>query len=537
GGGSGGGIILAANVLSLSGTVEAKGGDGQNYSNGPDYGGGGGGGRIAFYCNNTFSSPPSGVSVEGGTATAHGSPPAEPGTNGTFRYNGDGGDLSFPFAADRPLIENSGAGNLTGASATLLGNLAYTGTSATAVWVYWGTNSQALSYSATIGNQVTGTVATTVSGLLPETTYYFLYFATNSAGGVWAPAVSSFRTLLKTTTYSRKMRITFSGYDRSETLTNFPALVVFGTNLASKGFSYGQVLSSNGWDLRFLNSNETQVLNYETDSWATNTNSYVWVQVPILSSSNDSIWAYWGNNNARSAPAPYTTNGATWDNGFRMVYHMKEVSGNAGDSTANGFEGTNTGINYASGYIGNAATVGVETAYFRTLPVTNSILTASLWYYYADKGSDNTTGWNTLFCKYGGAYHHLLIKDSDGHVGTYNFNTFVDSGVVLSLGNWYHLTAVMNGTSYRLYRNGDLIMDSTSFDNSANNMSIMSTYDGNQSSHGQAAKGSMDEVRIESVARSGNWVWAYWQNMASNSVFNSYGTVSQTRKGTVYLVH
>jgi hypothetical protein len=38
--------------------------------------------------------------------------------------------------------------------------------------------------------------------------------------------------------------------------------------------------------------------------------------------------------------------------------------------------------------------------------------------------------------------------------------------------------------------------------------------------------GMLDEVRISSVARSTNWVWAEYRNIASNTVFNSYGAVS-----------
>ena len=39
--------------------------------------------------------------------------------------------------------------------------------------------------------------------------------------------------------------------------------------------------------------------------------------------------------------------------------------------------------------------------------------------------------------------------------------------------------------------------------------------------------GSLDEVRISSGARSADWVWAEWMNMASNAVFNAYGRVER----------
>jgi hypothetical protein len=43
---------------------------------------------------------------------------------------------------------------------------------------------------------------------------------------------------------------------------------------------------------------------------------------------------------------------------------------------------------------------------------------------------------------------------------------------------------------------------------------------------GNYISGSMDEVRVESIPRSANWLWACYMTAASNSVFNSYGAIS-----------
>src|ERR1039458_6704172 len=50
-------------------------------------------------------------------------------------------------------------------------------------------------------------------------------------------------------TWSHGMKITFTGYTRPETLTNFPALVVF-TNGLGGGFNYGDFQSLTKQDLR-----------------------------------------------------------------------------------------------------------------------------------------------------------------------------------------------------------------------------------------------------------------------------------------------
>lgn len=50
--------------------------------------------------------------------------------------------------------------------------------------------------------------------------------------------------------------------------------------------------------------------------------------------------------------------------------------------------------------------------------------------------------------------------------------------------------------------------------------------------------GGIDEARCYSTTLTSNWVWASWLNIASNSVFASYGPILATRrKGTIYIVH
>ena len=69
--------------------------------------------------------------------------------------------------------------------------------------------------------------------------------------------------------WGQRMKITFAGYNKSETLTNFPALVVLGTNIT--GFLYNDFDSpSDGADLRFADSTESVPLNYEIERWDTN---------------------------------------------------------------------------------------------------------------------------------------------------------------------------------------------------------------------------------------------------------------------------
>src|SRR5208283_4987199 len=170
-----------------------------------------------------------------------------------------------------------------------------------------------------------------LTNLVAQTNYYFRFWASNASGQVWAPVSSQFSTVvLNPQSYGSSLKISFSGYNRSEPLTNFPVLVCLGTNCP--GFTYGGFASASGDDLRFADATGLAPLYHEIDEWNTNGTSYVWVQVPVLSGPTNFIWAYWGNPAATNLPY-WTTNGAVWAPSYLVVYHLKENGFPYADST------------------------------------------------------------------------------------------------------------------------------------------------------------------------------------------------------------
>ena len=120
-------------------------------------------------------------------------------------------------------------------------------------------------------------------------------------------------------------------------------------------FNYNGFLTSTGYDLRFWNSNETVNLNYEIEHWDANGSSYVWVQIPELVDSNTCIWATWGDPAATNQEA-YTTNGATWSEGYLAVWHLNQTNsaGEYEDSTSNTYDGVKVNSTNATGFIADA---------------------------------------------------------------------------------------------------------------------------------------------------------------------------------------
>jgi hypothetical protein len=100
-----------------------------------------------------------------------------------------------------PAINNTnGASNVMSISATLNGTLTSTGGVPTQVSVYWGTNNGGTTFANwghtnNLGTNSAGLLSADVTGLTPNTTYYYRFFATNIDGSAWAAATTNFQTL------------------------------------------------------------------------------------------------------------------------------------------------------------------------------------------------------------------------------------------------------------------------------------------------------------------------------------------------------
>jgi hypothetical protein len=336
--------------------------------------------------------------------------------------------------------------------------------------------------------------------------------------------VCSFAGAANFSSWQQNLQITFSGYTQPETLTNFPALVVLANGLDGGEFQYSQFASSSGGDLRFSDSTQTNELNYEIEIWNTNGNSYVWVQVPALSS-NSYICAYWGNTNQTTPPA-YTTNGATWSSGFATVYHMNQTSGgtvydstanhnNGGFNSSGGYSWTNNGaadgcVQFPASGANSGITAGGSSiswsvsAWFMGLLPTSSQRTL----YLDQNGNDiNIGGGSSVVECYGGYGQHVSSPN-------------VTITPASSSNQWQQLTAVGTGGNTLIYVNG-VYGGTCATEGSGSTRSI--GFDSSLWQGGRQWATSLDEFRIESAARSANWVWASYMTMASNSVFSSYG--------------
>jgi hypothetical protein len=333
--------------------------------------------------------------------------------------------------------------------------------------------------------------------------------------------------------FGSRLKLSFSGYNRGEALANFPVLVSLGTN--SPGFSYRQFASPSGGDLRFSDSSGTNTIFHEIDEWNTNGTSRVWVRVPQLASTNDFIWAYWGNPAATSPPA-WATNGSVWSSDHFLVWHLKESGFPYADSaqqfpafsgvtpsSASGLVGLGCALNGISQYL-DAQAISLGSAFTLDALVKLDTGATNIQAIWANKPG----GWNSAgFCLYVDSYNttdqQLRLETGDGTSGL----TATTATGAVSFGQWHHLAAVVDrsgGTAHLYVDGADRTQSSAIVTDFANQSGVNL---GRFTNSAYYLKGTLDEVRIEASARSSDWVWASYMTTVSNSALASYSPVAQ----------
>ncbi len=332
--------------------------------------------------------------------------------------------------------------------------------------------------------------------------------------------------------WRHKTKITFHGYDRPETLVNFPALVVFDGSVT--GLDYSQFVSPTGSDLRFTDANATTLLSYEIDRWDPSGTSLVWVQVPRLASGEDHVWAYWGNPAAVKPPA-YTTDGTTWSAGYAGVWHLGERQAVRRDSTARANHAKpEHGVNQTAGRIGGADLFDGEDdmlTLVRPLSIGSTSNTVTAWVKVPKAGTVGLAA-NERVGIVLGNFRSAPNSNWELHAKG-EMRLFWNGGQIDQHGStdlrdetWHHLawTRDTRRDECRLYIDGRL---EKTIKGAGADVTFTTPHKIGGDNRGNPPNfhGALDEVRVSEVARSGDWLWACWRNQAANAKFVSYQVV------------
>ena len=345
--------------------------------------------------------------------------------------------------------------------------------------------------------------------------------------------------------YAKSFDIAFPGYTGQETLTDFPVLIRL--SAARNDFRYDKCKLQDGGDLRFSDASGN-LLAHEIDTWDPAGESLVWVKIPSLNTST-TITAHYGC----ASPAAALPATEVWSNGYAGVWHMDEDIRKQSDSTVNGktIDGHSTyqanmafGVDGVVGKAVEQATPLDSGTYRGGFQRTDSgslysgtkTLTLEMWGCHRDivndkyiirlKNSQGETEYAARFAwpvsgddtksKMQLSWSVLMTNLVDETRSSFDPKYSVSTSSVQNV--WTHYALVVdNETRHRVaaYCNGESKYTKSISDDGLQLFAGAGTFAVGNSSNGgsQAFPGSIDEVRVSSVARSDDWVQATYDTV------------------------
>lgn len=338
------------------------------------------------------------------------------------------------------------------------------------------------------------------------------------ADGIAVPSGGTFTVAYAGWKFSKRLILNtgVSGADVRGDATGFPVLI----RLNSSNFSFNEA-RPDGADLRFTKSNGTP-LAFEIERWDSVVGrAEIWVNADTVYGNNEdqSITMCWGADFASSS----LSNGqAVFDttDGFLGVWHLDGNGDILHNATSHGFNGANAGSAPAAGIIGGSRLF----AYGDYIKVSGllgapSAITLSAWVRTdTAKGAQEVISIgdaalirldDVLKMGTSGCYHDTdLVSDSN--------YTKVNSGRYLAKTGWHHVAFSINPTTQTqaLYIDGAPSAISHNVNSINYGRLGTDTYFGR---HGNGKTGfmfvgQMDEVRVNNVAVTADWIKLCFMN-------------------------
>lgn len=257
------------------------------------------------------------------------------------------------------------------------------------------------------------------------------------------------------------------------------------------------------------------LLNWDIEQWEETTGEIVfWVKIPTLSASSDvTIYLWWGNAAVTTWQGGST--GATYTNAA-MVYHMFALES---DASANGNNGTNTGVTNTTGKIGQGGSFNGSSRYI-TIPYSSTLnctsgITIHAWV-------NSTATGRSVVGKMFAATHTSPFFDWNMYYAAgprLNFRIGLatnNTTNTVSNSTWIHVVMVANGTDHRIYINGalDRTITTTTLPTNTNSQPVRI---GANASPGEYFAGTLDQIEVFSTAQSADWVAYSYTNQNNPS--------------------
>ena len=320
--------------------------------------------------------------------------------------------------------------------------------------------------------------------------------------------------------WGARRKLTFDNAPHDQRLDDFPVLVV----LSAARIDYAAA-GVGGAQIRFVDRDGSE-LAFEIERWDPAGASPVWVRVPQIDagSSTDYVWLYYDAPGASDGQDPT----GVWSSDYRAVWHL---DGDFDDATANGNHGGASDATDGAGSIGG----GKELTNDRSVVSDHDSLdldeavTISGWM--RPTSLSHTIG---LLSKREGceneANYALFVRGDDRiqfeHYDS-GWRIFIAGTLVVDRWQWVAATFDTSADEVRIYLNGSPtsspMSNTRALRMDGNDIEIGR----NGGCGGDYMEGGLDEIRIESVARSATWIAA--QHRSMTDAYITYGPVERIR--------
>ncbi|MCK4539982.1 DUF2341 domain-containing protein, partial [Candidatus Parcubacteria bacterium] len=269
------------------------------------------------------------------------------------------------------------------------------------------------------------------------------------------------------TGYQCRRQITLDADQISTTTSAFPVLATSTLAEMATVTHGGCVQNDSGHDIIFVDDDNTTLLNFEREKYASTTGEIAyWIKTDISSTTDKTIYMYYGS----STSSDQATTTGVWDDNFVMVNHLAH-DGVATttypdflDSTKYDNDGSSKNMNsddLVDGQIDGALDFDGADDYVScgnqsSLQITGDVITISTWI-----KSDSLLTGQRVVSKWGtGNWAYLLQLGASGKI---TFSVFDDDGgestetsYASYTTNWTHIIGIYDGAKQSIYINGEI---------------------------------------------------------------------------------
>jgi len=306
-------------------------------------------------------------------------------------------------------------------------------------------------------------------------------------------------------------------------IINFPVLVKINSTIGAR--------CDGGDSIRFLNTDNSTEYYYEIDEWDDSGDSYVWVNITSVSSTQNTVFLmYYNNSNAADDQHPENV----WNANYTVVYHLGDLTTSTiEDSTSNNNNGTKTGANEPveeDGKIGKCQHFdGNNDIITASLGTLDAPYTVEVWGYFDNLNQPNDDYDYFMMLGHASDAAACSMSRERGNSGA-NSNKFYNwdgtaqrFGPVLQGQQWLYVVLQMttSGDYSILYINGtEQNLDASTSQRDSNGALAIGEY-ATGSSHW--LDGKIDEFRVSNILINASWINASFENQNGTASFLTIG--------------